>query len=681
MASYARLGALCASLLMACSGSTDGTVADAGTATPAVDAGSTADRVDAPAPLDAPVAADVGTSLDASAPVDASTPVDAVETPDVVAPVDASAPVDVAETPDVAAPLDVTTTCGAGLTTCSNVCVDLQRDPAHCGGCGLACITNEVCNAGRCVLQCPTGQRNCGGTCRDVAVDPAHCGACDSACAEGERCTGGVCQLTCSAGLSLCAGRCRDVALDPAHCGTCDNACAAGQRCEAGVCVTPCAAGQTLCSGQCVDTRTSAMHCGACGNACTEGRSCVAGVCTRVCSSGQTACGDACVSLASSDAHCGACDRACPTGQRCQSGVCTVPTLAPFPVSVYDHSVSTDGSVAMIGRQGNNLLLRCVDGSGAARRADQVVATDANFDFNGSATQVNIGRRSNTVLVTWMALQTPGNYQSRQYFARVYDASCAPVTAAFAWPSTPSSEYVPDVAMADDGRFVVAWKQPDIELAFFDPRGALQGRLTLPTRSVCSGGGYGLHVALNPATGDGVVTCQQHQSNPLYYQRFTASRTLRDAMPVRVEETTSGRSSWYESHIVGMNAQGAFVIEWQNASSRTFEANFYGADGRLVRNVSLGAIGGTQYWDAFRQTHQAVELLGDDFVLRTGMTTQPATVWRYSPAGVRLGCARPGTDLGAVTTLRTDGATRTSLSRSNTVQLNPFRLDTLTACP
>jgi len=30
---------------------------------------------------------------------------------------------------------------------------------------------------------------------------------------------------------------------------------------------------------------------------------------------------------------------------------------------------------------------------------------------------------------------------------------------------------------------------------------------------------------------------------------------------------------------------------------------------------------------------------------------------------------------------RTDGATRTSLSRSNTVQLNPFRLDTLAACP
>ena len=62
-------------------------------------------------------------------------------------------------------------------------------------------------------------------------------------------------------------------------------------------------------------------------------------------------------------------------------------------------------------------------------------------------------------------------------------------------------EYTPDVAMAADGRFVLAWKEGDMQAAFYSATGALQGRLTFPTRDLCPGGGYGAHVALNPATG------------------------------------------------------------------------------------------------------------------------------------------------------------------------------------
>jgi len=680
MRTLPRVGALSTLLLLACSGSTDSTTADAGP-----DAAGLPDStaVDTPTPVDRPPP-DAGPRDSAVADVfDAADAPDVADASDPDAAVDAASPDDVADaapSDDQPSTADSTTTCGVGRTACGDSCIDLQRDSAHCGACGVACIANESCDEGRCVLRCPTGQRNCSGVCRDIAVDPTHCGACDSACATGELCSGGVCQLTCSAGLTRCGDRCRDVQHDPAHCGACNNACTAGRRCVDGACLSPCAAGLTLCGGACLDTRTSTAHCGACDTACRAGQSCVEGACLLVCPMGQTACGDACVTLTSSDAHCGECNNACTEGQRCIAGACAVPTLPPFAVPVFDHDVAMDGSVAMIGQQSNTILLRCLDGSGVPRRADQTVVSSPNLDLSGNATQVHIAPRAGTVLVTWMALQTAGNHSTRQFFARVYDASCAPVTNAFTWPSPAGSEYIPDVAMTDDGRFVVAWKAPDIELAFFSPQGVLQGRLVAPTRSVCSGGGYGHHVALNPTTGDGVLSCQQHQSHPIYYQRFSANRTLRDPMPVRIEESTNNRSSWYESHILGMNATGAFVVEWQNASTNTFDANFYGDDGRLVRHVSLGPQNTSQNHDAFRQTHQAIERLGASFVLRAARNSQPATVWRYSPEGVLQGCARPASSLGTVETLRGDGVSRLSLSRSNIITLNPFSLDNTTAC-
>jgi len=598
-------------------------------------------------------------------------------TPDVAPDAEPDAAPDVAS--DVA-PVDLGPTCSPGQTLCSGACVELQRDPLHCGACGAACASGEVCDAGRCALRCPTGQAVCAGVCRDTAVDRAHCGACGTACAEGEVCDRGACRLSCGAGLAACGGACRNLQSDPAHCGACSLACAAGQSCVAGACVSPCGAGLSLCAGACVDRNTSVAHCGACNNACATGRSCVAGVCAVVCPTGQTACGDACFNLQTSGANCGTCGRACTTGQACNAGTCAAVMVTPFPTSIHDHQIALDGTTVAIGVSGANLLLRCARADGSLIRPDQTVVTTSFFDTSGSATQVHIGARSNTVLVTWMALPSASGHAMRQYYARVFDASCEPVTGAFAWPSPASGEYVPDVAMAADGRFVVLWKDMDLVAAFYTARGELQGRLTFPTRSICSGGGYGSHVALNPVTGDGVMTCQQHMSNPIYYQRFSAARALLDAAPVRIEQTTAGRASWYESHIVGMNANGEFVVEWQDGTSRTYEANFYDAAGRLVRTVSLGPIGSSQYWDGFRHTHQAVELLGTDFVLRAGPQTTPAWVWRYGPDGVRRGCATLPTSMGTIHSLRANTAATLSTTVGSAVRLNPISLADTAAC-
>jgi hypothetical protein len=95
--------------------------------------------------------------------------------------------------------------CSPGLTMCGATCVNLQSDPAHCGGCDSshACppqlSADLACQGGVCALTCSGGLKSCsvaGGktACADVTRDATHCGTCGNACATGEVCAGGVCQ-------------------------------------------------------------------------------------------------------------------------------------------------------------------------------------------------------------------------------------------------------------------------------------------------------------------------------------------------------------------------------------------------------------------------------------------------------------------------------------------------------
>jgi hypothetical protein len=124
---------------------------------------------------------------------------------------------------------------------------------------------------------CPAGQVDCGAGCTDVNVDPAHCGGCNVACGASEVCTAGTC--TCATGYTDCNGVCVDTMADPNNCGQCGVICS-GQVCSQGVCSDSCGAGLTNCSGACVDVATDLLNCGTCGNACSGGETCVAGVCT-----------------------------------------------------------------------------------------------------------------------------------------------------------------------------------------------------------------------------------------------------------------------------------------------------------------------------------------------------------------------------------------------------------------
>ncbi|PTL81363.1 MXAN_6577-like cysteine-rich protein [Vitiosangium sp. GDMCC 1.1324] len=133
------------------------------------------------------------------------------------------------------------------------------------------------------VLLCPEGLVRCGNVCADLSSTSAHCGACGVACSTTEVCIEGACR--CRSGATLCDGRCVVTASDPSHCGGCagagGTACAPDQVCEQGQCKASCAlASSERCDRSCVDLDTDAFNCGACGDVCADSRSCRGGICT-----------------------------------------------------------------------------------------------------------------------------------------------------------------------------------------------------------------------------------------------------------------------------------------------------------------------------------------------------------------------------------------------------------------
>ncbi|MDF3043116.1 MAG: Tryptophan synthase alpha chain [Thermomicrobiales bacterium] len=135
-----------------------------------------------------------------------------------------------------------------GLRDCGGVCVDIQEDARHCGGCGVVCGDGQSCAEGRCFvfddLNCAAqGLTNCGGRCTDLALDYWNCGACGKSCPIGSICADARCVSSgarCTVlGLVECEGFCVDTINDPDHCGGCEFACyVEGARCVNGRCIS-----------------------------------------------------------------------------------------------------------------------------------------------------------------------------------------------------------------------------------------------------------------------------------------------------------------------------------------------------------------------------------------------------------------------------------------------------------
>lgn len=105
--------------------------------------------------------------------------------------------------------------------------------------CDPECKTNELCVAGKCQLDC-AGLTECAGQCKDTTVDPEHCGGCGKACGSGQLCDGATCKSSCSAGKTACGSSCVDLQTDVSHCGGCGSPCGANDDCVGGKCVPSC---------------------------------------------------------------------------------------------------------------------------------------------------------------------------------------------------------------------------------------------------------------------------------------------------------------------------------------------------------------------------------------------------------------------------------------------------------
>ncbi|MDB4931098.1 MAG: putative integrin-like protein, partial [Myxococcaceae bacterium] len=213
--------------------------------------------------------------------------------------------------------------CAAGFANCdgvaSNGCeANLASNASHCGRCGAACGAGFFCAAGACTRDCGT-LANCSNVCVNVQTDPANCGACARACTYANAsgvCAAATCGLgACNPGYGNCDGNAAngcetDTAATVAHCGGCGLACAppnATPRCAAGLCaVAACNGGYGDCDGLAangceVDVTASVLHCGACGNACVPPANATA-VCGRAgcgfnCDAGYYRSGTACLAI------------------------------------------------------------------------------------------------------------------------------------------------------------------------------------------------------------------------------------------------------------------------------------------------------------------------------------------------------------------------------------------------
>jgi hypothetical protein len=131
------------------------------------------------------------------------------------------------------------------------VCVSLDRDVQHCGGCNQPCPAGSACVGGQCSAGCVAPLQVCmsgPAACVDPRFDPDNCGGCGMPCPLPTNglpaCLSGTCGLgACFPGFADCNGAavdgCESTLDTTAHCGRCDVACGSGDSCVAGACCTP----------------------------------------------------------------------------------------------------------------------------------------------------------------------------------------------------------------------------------------------------------------------------------------------------------------------------------------------------------------------------------------------------------------------------------------------------------
>jgi hypothetical protein len=336
------------------------------------------------------------------------------------------------------------------------------------------------------------------------------------------------------------------------------------------------------------------------------------------------------------------------------------PDPVPVSLSWKNVAVTNDGRAVVVGNTSDKIYARCYTAEGDPGRGVLV------YDNEGRRHSVSVPKVaragvSGHFAVLSRVFTVDRDYSSRRYMVRIYDRDCIPTTSAWLLPG--EYEYA-DLALDNQGNLAVvriAYEREAyrryVELNMYRSDGT--PIIEAVDVGTCS---YGSHVAFNPTTGDGVVSCQEHYYGSVFYRRFRSDGSLVGDGLVTVAPST-GRNSWYNTHTVGMNHRGEFVVLWQNYNESSREAAFFSADEELLAHVTVGS-------DRRHETDWRITALVDgDFILPD--SGEGGSYSRYGADGTLVGQAAPGLN---VDRLAIDASDNTYLVDSGRLQIAPFEL-------
>lgn len=308
--------------------------------------------------------------------------------------------------------------------------------------------------------------------------------------------------------------------------------------------------------------------------------------------------------------------------------------LPPKPVE--DHDVAGDGALVLVRSEAGGIFVTCYNGDRTVRRAEFQAG---KYDAQAAAHPVvNIARDTQKVLVTWYD-QNGGDANHRIAYS-LLDAKCQTIvdTKTAILVASAYMEFH-DAAIDAQGNGVVSVSPSATFINWIDAAGTAK----VQQQAFNINAVYGTHVAVNQATGEGIVSAQIHSGNGIYYRRFKADGSWKDGAAVQVPVNYH---YWYDGYTLGMNDKSEFVVLWRSGGT-TLDMRFFAADGSVLTSVQRNTIdfegwNGGHCYDSFRRRHQEIPLRGDNFVLGevyNWITPQQNRVtkhFEYSSAGALI---------------------------------------------
>jgi len=483
----------------------------------------------------------------------------------------------------------------------------------------VAAMPDEPCQT--CV--CENGAWDC----TPVADDSP----CDAGCELDGMCAAGQCQPT---GGTPCD--------DENPCTT--DTCSAGGECSH----TPASDG-TVCAdglGCLLDSTCSAGACAAgTSYTCDDGKACTIDECTGGGECDHSLIADtcdidgSCVAAGESNPAeaCETCDPSASTTAWTAVADCTsgFPIELPFTVAGTGFDVSDDGGSTVAGWAGNDVQALCFDAAGT--KAGDVTLTGLLAQPDMGDSGVYVARADTTGQSVVVAFAWPSDNAATSQTAWWLDDECnvtgGPVHLQPLAQDLSGGvlEYF-DVVMGDDGQTAIVFQsRPGADtgaywptLALFDGTGTAVNTPTQFGIDVCNQSGNGIRVAMRETTGDVIVSCQGHSWVPIHAQRFDATGAAIDDAMFMVN--IDGGSAWYDSHQVGMGADGSFVVVWSDSGNNTLQGAFFDSSAAHIATVALGTADGGWY-DIYRNVHARIQTFANGDYLIAGPYYQSDLKW------------------------------------------------------